>query len=267
MRDRRNLRFLAVLVALAGPAAADTAPAGSAAPDPALVNDLVAANHILFRQGVVDGFGHVSARHDKDPNRFLLSRNMAPGLVTAADIMEFDLDCNAVDPRGRAAYLERFIHCAVYRARPDVKAVVHSHSPSVIPFGVSSTPLKPVYHMSAFLGGATPVFEIREAGGPATDLLIRNKDLGAALAGTLGASPVVLMRGHGATIVGASLPQVVFRAVYTETNARLEAEALRLGPVTFLNEQEAANAAAVIDGQIGRAWELWKMKALEGIAK
>ena len=208
-----------------------------------------------------------SVRHDKDPNRFLLSRNMAPGLVTAADILEFDLDCNPVDAQGRAVYLERFIHGAVYRARPDVKAVVHNHSPSVIPFGVSSMPLKPVYHMSAFLGTATPVFEIREAGGLGTDLLIRNKELAEALAAALGRNAVVLMRGHGATIVGASLPQVVFRAVYTETNARLEAEALRLGTVTFLNEQEAANAAAVIDGQIGRAWELWKMKALESAAK
>ena len=170
---RTGLRVLALLTALAGPAAAaDGAPASDSRPDPALVDELVAANRVLYQQGVVDGFGHVSVRHDKDPNRFLLSRNMAPGLVTAADILEFDLDCNPVDARGRALYLERFIHCAVYRARPDVKAVVHNHSPSVIPFGVSSTPLKPVYHMSGFLGGAAPSSLLRTsrsvAGPPAS---------------------------------------------------------------------------------------------------
>jgi HCOMODA/2-hydroxy-3-carboxy-muconic semialdehyde decarboxylase len=227
-----------------------------------LVDDLVAANRILFHEGVVDGFGHVSVRHDKDPGRFLLSRNMAPALVTADDIMEFTLDGEAVDPRGRAVYLERFIHGEIYRARPDVKSVVHSHSPAVIPFGVSSTALRPLYHMSAFLGDAVPVFEIRSVGGAATDMLIRNGPLGAALAATLGSRSVALLRGHGSVAVGNAIRQAVFRAVYTEVNARLEAEALRLGSVTFLNEQEAANAAAVIDSQIGRAWDLWRRDAM-----
>jgi HCOMODA/2-hydroxy-3-carboxy-muconic semialdehyde decarboxylase len=237
--------------------------AQSAGPaDPALIDDLVAANRILFHQGVVDGFGHVSVRHDRDPSRFLLSRNMAPALVTADDIMEFTLDGEAVDPRGRGVYLERFIHGEIYRARADVKSVVHSHSPAVIPFGVSATALRPVYHMSAFLGDAVPIFEIRNAGGPATDMLIRNAQLGAALAASLGTRPVALMRGHGSVAVGSAIRQAVFRAVYTEVNARLEAEALRLGAVTFLNEQEAANAAATIDGQIGRAWDLRRRDAM-----
>src|SRR5712692_3976851 len=128
---------------------AQTASAGP--PAAQLIEDLVAANRILADQGVLDGYGHVSARHDRDPNRYLMSRSIAPELVTAADIMEYDLDSNPVDARGRGSYLERFIHGEIYKARPDVKAVVHSHSPSVIPFGVSAAPLKPLYHMSAFL--------------------------------------------------------------------------------------------------------------------
>src|SRR5882724_1288675 len=120
------------------------------AADPALIEDLVAANRILFDQGVVDGFGHVSTRHDKDPSRFLLSRNVAPALVTAADILEYDLEGAPLNAAGRPVYLERFIQAAIYKVRPDVKAVVHSHSPSIIPFSVVAESLKPMYHMSAF---------------------------------------------------------------------------------------------------------------------
>jgi HCOMODA/2-hydroxy-3-carboxy-muconic semialdehyde decarboxylase len=229
--------------------------------DPALIAELVVANHILFRQGVVDSFGHVSARHDRDAGRFLLSRSMAPALVASADIMTFDLDSEPTDARGRAPYLERFIHGEIYRARPDVMAVVHSHSPAVIPFGVSTTTLRPVSHMSGFLGEGAPVFEIRDAAGPASDMLIRDRALGAALARSLGAAAVALMRGHGSVAVGASIRQAVFRAVYTEMNARIAAEALRLGPVTYLTAEEAANVAAVNDRQIGRAWDLWALDA------
>ena len=240
------------------------APASAGPADAAVIEDLVAANRILFDQGVVDGFGHISVRHDKDPSRFLLSRSMAPGLVTADDIMEFDLDGNPVDARGRAVYLERFIHSEILRAHPVVMSVVHSHSPAVIPFGVSRTPLKPLYHMSGFLGAGAPVFEIRDAGGPATDMLIRNRELGRALAEALGDSPVMLMRGHGSVVTGPSIRQAVFRAVYTEVNARMEGEALRLGDVTFLNEQEAAAAMETNAGQVNRPWELWRKKALDG---
>jgi HCOMODA/2-hydroxy-3-carboxy-muconic semialdehyde decarboxylase len=243
---------------------AQPAPASAGPADAGLIDDLVAANRILFDQGVVDGFGHVSARHDKNPERFLLARSMAPALVTAADLMEFDLDGVAVDAHGRPLYLERFIHSEIYRARPDVRSVVHSHSPAVIPFGTSKVALKPLYHMSAFLGAGAPVFEIRDAGGPATDMLIRNRELGHALAEALGNGPVVLMRGHGSTVVGSSVRQAVFRAVYTEVNARLESEALRLGEVTFLNEDEAANAAVTNAGLVDRPWELWRKKAMEG---
>ncbi|MFL5266698.1 MAG: class II aldolase/adducin family protein [Stellaceae bacterium] len=233
--------------------------------DQALIGDLVAANRILYDQSVVDGFGHVSVRHDKNPEHFLLARSMAPGLVTSADIMEFDREGEPVDPQGRTVYLERYIHSEIYKAHPEITAVVHSHSPAVIPFGVTSLPLRPIFHLSSFLGAGVPVFEIREAGGAATDMLIRTPALGAALARTLGAAVVALMRGHGDVVVGRSLKEVVFRAVYTEVNARLEAEALRLAQfdqITFLNHEEAAKATATNAAVLVRAWDLWKAKAL-----
>jgi ribulose-5-phosphate 4-epimerase/fuculose-1-phosphate aldolase len=233
--------------------------------DPALIDDLVAANRILYNEGVVDGFGHVSVRHDKSPERFLLARSMAPGLVTAADIMQFGLDGESIEPQGRTPYLERFIHSEIYKAQPAVQAIVHSHSPAVIPFGVAAgAALRPIYHMSSFLGTGVPVFEIRDAGGPATDMLIRNPALGAALAKSLGDAAVGLLRGHGNVVVGGSIREVVFRAVYTEVNARLQADALRLGQgqVIFLNAEEARASAETNRGQHGRPWELWKARAL-----
>jgi ribulose-5-phosphate 4-epimerase/fuculose-1-phosphate aldolase len=238
------------------------APASAvSSPDPKLIEDLVYANRILYDQGVVDAFGHVSAREDKDPSRFLLSRSVAPALVTKSDILEFDRNGEPIDARGRAVYLERFIHAAIYRARPDVKAIVHSHSPAVIPFGVTGTILRPIYHMSAFLGAGAPVFEIRNGAGM-TNMLITNNQLGDALARTLGDGTVVLMRGHGSVAVGDSILQVVHRAIYTEVNARLQAEAARLGPINFLTPEEAAKADAQTDSlaSISRPWELWKSR-------
>jgi ribulose-5-phosphate 4-epimerase/fuculose-1-phosphate aldolase len=228
-----------------------------------MIEDLVAASRILADQGVVDGYGHVSVRHDRDPNRYLMSRSLAPALVTAADIMEWDLDSVPVDPRGRTGFIERFIHGEIYKARPDVKAVVHNHSPSVIPFGVTQAPLQPLYHMSAFLGGGVPVFDIKVAAGGPTDMLVRTPALGRALAQTLGARPVALMRGHGAVVVGPSVQAVVFRSVYTEMNAKLQAQAMALGgPVTYLDPDEARKAEANVGDTIGRPWELWKQKAV-----
>ena len=242
---------------------AEVADRGVKAPaaDPGLIEDLVAANRILFDQGVVDAFGHVSARHDKAADRFLLARNMAPGRVTRDDIVEFDLDGNAVDAGGRRVYLERFIHSEIYRARPDVMAVVHNHSPTVVPFSVvPSQAFRPVCHMCGFIGAGAPNFEIRDVAGDATDLLIRSRELGAALARTLGDSLITLMRGHGATIVAESVPHVVYRAVYAEVNARLLADALRLGPVTCLSEGEARTARANVETQVQRPWDLWKAR-------
>ncbi len=233
------------------------------AADTQTIADLVAGNRILYAQSVLDGYGHVSARHDLHPNRFWLSRSMAPGLVTADDIMEFDLSGEPIDARGRATYAERFIHSEIYRHRPDVKAIVHSHSPAVIPFGVTSIPLKPIFHMSGFLGAGVPIFEIRETAGD-TDMLVRNPALGEALARRLENKPAVLMRGHGSVAVGISLPQVVFRAIYLEVNARLQSEAMKLGSINFLTSEEARLAAAGNDMHVLRPWMLWKNEIAKG---
>ena len=233
--------------------------------DPQTLEDLVAASRILADQGVVDAFGHVSVRNPKNPNRYFMSRNLAPALVTAADIVEYDLDSNAIDAAGKGSFLERFIHGEIYKARPDVNAVVHSHSPAVIPFGITQVPMRPTYHMAGFLAGGVPLFEIRAVAGSASDMLIRNPQLGAALARTLAERPVALMRGHGNVVVGASIQQVVYRAVYTEVNARLQQNAIALGgPVTYLTKEEGDAIDATQQGQLRRPWELWKQKALGG---
>ena len=221
--------------------------------------DLVDANHVLFDRGVLDAYGHVSARSVDDPNRFLLARNMAPALVTAADIQHFDLDGETDDPR--RSYLEKYVHSEIYKARPDVMAVVHSHSMSVIPFSVVDQPLRAVSHMAGFLGEGVPVFEIRDTAGTGSNLLIVDQELGSALATSLGQHWVTLMRGHGSVAVGQSLQHAVHRAVFTEMNARVQADALRLGRCTYLTAEEAAAALAANDGQVDRAWQLWRMQA------
>ncbi len=256
--------FLAVGAAAAAVALFRHVPARAAASagpaSPALIEDLVAANRILADQGVVDGYGHVSARHDKDPTKYLLARSIAPELVSAEDILEFDLDSNPVEGRGRKLYLERFIHGEIYRSRPDVMAVVHHHSPAVIPFGVTKVPLRPIYHMAAFIETSLPVFEIRDTGGM-TDLLVRTPELGRALARTLGDRPGVLMRGHGAAVVGASVPDAVGRCVFLQVNARMQAQAIALGGEVVYLDPEEARKLAPLSGY-DRAWELWKRKAM-----
>jgi ribulose-5-phosphate 4-epimerase/fuculose-1-phosphate aldolase len=228
-------------------------------PDLKLVDDLAYANRILYDQGVLDGFGHISVRHDKDPSRFLLARSMAPALVTPADIMEHDLQGDPLNPGNRRPYLERFLHAGIYRARPDVISIVHSHAASVIPFGATGTNLRPISHMAGFLGAGTPIFEIREFGG-ITDMLITNNSLADGLAKVLGDHPVALMRGHGLVVVANSIQLAVWRAIYTEMNAHVQAEAARLGPINFLTPEEGAKASATNDGQIGRSWDLWKAR-------
>jgi HCOMODA/2-hydroxy-3-carboxy-muconic semialdehyde decarboxylase len=248
-----------------GPSAPPQTPPASAGPaDPKLIEDLVAANRILAQQGVLDGWGHISVRHDKDPNRFLLSRALAPELVTADDIMEYDLDSNPVDQRGRNMYSERFIHGQIYKARPDVMAVVHTHAPPLIPFGVVNVPLKPVYHRAAFLAGGVPIFDIHDQFGM-TDMLIRNNDEGAALANTLGKHDAALMRGHGAVVVGPSLPMVVSRSIFICLDANAQAEALQLahgGTIKYLDPEEARLINAREGYGLQRAWEAWKKKAM-----
>ena len=228
----------------------------------ALVDDLVAASRILAQHEVLDAYGHVSARSDKRPERFIMSRSLAPALVTAADVMELDADSEPLAGDKRKGFLERYIHGEIYRARPEVMAVVHSHSPSVIPFGVTRTKLRPIYHMGSFLWSGAPVFDIRSVRKD-NDLLIRDRPLGQALAGSLGKCNCVLMRGHGMTVIGDSVPEAVFRAIYTEMNARLQLQATQLeGPIEFLSEEEGRRSQASNRGTIERPWELWKKQAL-----
>ena len=238
-------------------------PAGNAA----VIDDIVTGSRVLADFGVLDGFGHVSARDPNNPNHFLMSRSLAPALVTAGDIMEFDLDGNAVDARGRALFLERFIHAEIYKARPDVMAVVHTHSPNVIPFTISQVPLRAVFHNAAFLAAGAPVWDIRRDFGE-TDMLVRNPAIGRSLAETLGDKSVVLMRGHGDVAVGPAVRMAVFRAYYTDVNARLQSQAVGLGGLlNFLTPGEGAKADAVNFAVLDRIWNLWKMRVTTTLAK
>ena len=249
------MKLIAIVALGALPLAAQNA--AKKAPPP-LVQELVLANHILANEGVLDAYGHVSVRDPKDPRHFWLARHMAAGNVTAADIIEYDLDSKPVSGDGSAGYTERFIHGEIYRARPDVMAVVHCHCPDLIPFSVSSVQLRPVYHMAGFLETPVPIFEIREAGGM-TDMLIRSPELGKALAQALGSKPAALMRGHGAVVTADSLHIVVGRAYYMNMNARLQEQAILLGgSVNYLDPVEAKKTGAQ-DG-FERAWDFWKRK-------
>ncbi|HEV7823000.1 MAG TPA: class II aldolase/adducin family protein, partial [Burkholderiales bacterium] len=186
-----------------------------------LLDDLAAASRILAAQNVVDGFGHVSMRHPDASDRYLMARSIAPALVTPADLIEYDLDSNACDANGRSSFIERFIHGEIYKARPDVMAVVHSHSPSVVPFGLVGVPLRAMFHNAAFIAAGVPVFDIHARFG-ATDMLIRDGAKGVALAASMGSKDIVLLRAHGSVACGPSLQTAVFRAVYTEVNARIQ---------------------------------------------
>jgi ribulose-5-phosphate 4-epimerase/fuculose-1-phosphate aldolase len=237
-------------------------PKSGGAVDRKVLEEFAAASRILADQGVVDAFGHVSMRHPADPNRFLMARAVAPALVTADDIMEFDLDSTPCEDRGRSGFLERFIHGQILKARPDVMSVVHSHSQSVIPFGLVATPLRAMFHNAAFLAQGVPVFDISKNFG-ATDMLVGNNDKGVDLAKTLGDKPVVLMRAHGSVAVGPSLPVAIFRAVYTEVSARMQTAATLVGgggPIAALSKEEGALADAVNLGAASRAWALWKQR-------
>jgi ribulose-5-phosphate 4-epimerase/fuculose-1-phosphate aldolase len=231
----------------------------------ALVDDLVAASRILAGHGVLDAYGHVSARSDRRPTNFIMSRSLAPALVTAADLMELDAGSEPLAGDKRKGFLERYIHGEIYRARPEVMAVVHSHSPSVIPFGVTRTKLRPIYHMGSFLWSGAPVFDIR-AVRKDNDLLIRDRPLGQALATSLGDCNCVLMRGHGMTVIGDGVQEAVFRAIYTEMNARLQLQANGLeGPIEFLSDEEGRRSTTANRGTIERPWELWKKQALRRV--
>jgi HCOMODA/2-hydroxy-3-carboxy-muconic semialdehyde decarboxylase len=228
--------------------------------DRAVLEDLAAASRILADQGVFDAAGHVSMRHPGHGQRFLMSRSLAPQMITADDIMEFDLDCNAIDARGRNGFIERYLHGEIFKARPDVMAIAHSHSPSTIAFGLSNVPMRAMYHNAAFLAAGVPVFDIREKFGT-TDIVISSAEKGAALAAVLADKPVALLRAHGMVAVGPSLPVAVFRAIFTVTSASIQHQALALGgPVAALDAEEGRIADLVNVQTVGRAWDLWKKR-------
>ena len=224
----------------------------------AQIEELVLANHILAMNGVLDAYGHVSVRSARNANHFHLARAIPAGTVKAGDIIEYDLESRQAGGNPANGFTERFIHGEIYRARPDVMAVVHCHSPDVIPFSVTGVPLRPLIHMAAFLGGPIPVFEIRDTGG-ITDMLIRDAALGRALVKTLGDNTAALLRGHGAVVVAPSLHVVVGRAYYMSVNAKAQQQAMQMGAkITFLDPGEAQKALPQ-DGY-ERSWQLWKQQ-------
>ena len=220
------------------------------------IDDLVLATRILVNEQVIDGFGHASVR---DPNRsdhYFMTRDNFGGIDGEDYIIELDLDGNPCKPNGLQPSLERFIHAEIYRARPDVNAIVHTHSPALIPFGVSKTPVQPLYHMCGFLAAGAPIFDIQQKHG-ITNMLVQSSELGHSLASSLGKSAVVLMRGHGATIVGGSMKEAVFRAIYTTINAHLQPIAMQLGEPKFLGHEEAVKADELHHAVLSRPWDYW----------
>jgi ribulose-5-phosphate 4-epimerase/fuculose-1-phosphate aldolase len=232
------------------------------------LQDLVAAYRILAAHGVIDAYGHVSLRSPRNPQRYFLARSVAPELVSEEDLIQYDLDSNALDAEvgksGRESVNERFIHGEIYRARPDVMCVVHNHSPSVIPFSVTGVPMRALYHMAAFIGEGLPNFEIRDVR-KGTDLLVKDAALGRALAATLAKKPAALMRGHGSVVVGENLPRAVGRSVYLEQSARMQMQAIALagagGSITYFDDAEVQ--ASIARQDYYRAWPLWRAKALK----
>ncbi len=235
--------------------------AAAAAPTIAeCIADLVTANHILFDQGVVDAFGHVSVRSPTRPDRFYMARNRAPGDVVTADILEYTIDSEPAAPTTSLLYSERYIHGEIFRARPDVMAVVHGHSYALVTLSaVQGARLRPVMHFAGFIGNEAPMFEIRDFAGDASDLFLRTRALGASLAKQLGSGNIVVMRGHGSAITGDSLAQVVHRAVYAEVNARMQLDAMKAGAVNYLSPGEVR--ATATSPNYARAWDFWKAQA------
>ena len=228
--------------------------------------DLLSANSILAHEGVIDALGHVSCRHPVRRDHFILSRARPPALVVAADLMEFDADGTPVDAAGRHPYLERYIHAAIYAARPDIQSVVHDHSAEILPFSVSSTALRPISHTAGLLGEAVPVWDIQDKFGAKTNLLVANMAIGADLSKRLGSGYALLMRGHGAVAAGVSVRVATFIAVTLNIQARLLREALALGDVKYLSRDEIAATAGLFDpanpgDAIGRTWEYWCARA------
>jgi ribulose-5-phosphate 4-epimerase/fuculose-1-phosphate aldolase len=227
-----------------------------------ILEDLVTANRILANEGVLDSFGHVSVRHPQAPDRFLLSRARAPDMIEVDDIMEFTLDGKSVGREPGKPYAERFIHAALYAARPDVQSVVHNHSPCVIPFSVTNRKMRPIMHMCAPIGNDIPNWDIRDKFGDKTNLLVTDMEMGRDFAQCLGHRTVALMRGHGSTVVGRSLREAVFTSIYMEVNAGLLIHSLSMGDVVYLSDGEIETITKGRAGfTIERGWENWCNRA------
>lgn len=230
-----------------------------------LIQDLVIANRILAREEVVDAYGHVSVRHPDDPGRFLIARSLAPDLVGPEDIVELGLDGQPVGEEGRALYLERFIHAAIFAARPDIMAVVHAHAEDTLPFGIAgATKLRPVIHSGSFIGAEVPVWDIADNFGD-TNLLVTNIAQGRDLARCMGANSVALMRGHGFAAAARSLIEVVRLSVYLPRNARTLMRAKQLGgAIKYLSPGEIAarnRGYRPYSVETWRTWEYWANRA------
>lgn len=224
--------------------------------------DLVIANRILANQGVIDASGHVSLRHPDNQERFLISRSRSPELVDLDDIVEMTLDGRAIDD-SRALYLERFVHGSIYEARTDAQAVVHSHLPITLPFGLTSTTFQPVIHLASDIGYEIPVWDIADKFGDGTDLYVTNTDHGRDLAQSLGNNRMVLMRGHGFSAVSHSIVLAVRMCVYLPRNARVLLAAMKLGEVKPLNagEIEVRLKSDPNSPDARRSWDYWAKKA------
>lgn len=275
----RPTRLLAILllcaaaapsVGQAAPTSAQATPVGDVAAaaarlgvDPQTIDDLVTANRILAHEGILDAYGHVSMRHPTRPDHYLIARSVAPEFVTAADIVDYDLGSNPATPTPERGYIERFIHGEIYKARPDVRAIVHSHSAALIPFSVSTVPLRPVFHMAAFIADGVPVWDSAASNAPdSTGILVRNPALGASLARALGNRSAVLMRGHGAVVATPTIESAVRNSIFLDANARMQVAAIKLGgPIHYVSWPEAL-ALAKGNGDPRRAWDYWKRRAL-----
>jgi ribulose-5-phosphate 4-epimerase/fuculose-1-phosphate aldolase len=256
--------FVAAAAVLVAPSLAQNDQAND--PDEARIQDVITASHILTNEGILDSFGHISARSAKNPDHFFMPRAMPPALVSRADIVEVGLDCKPISPDAPRLNGERYIHCEVYKARGDVQSVIHTHDLAVVPFGIAGVALKPVLAQAGFLPPETPLFEVRDAN--ASDakkgMLVLNAHLGDALAAKLGNNPVILMRGHGDTIVGSSVREATVRTIYTHIDAQAQSAAIALNPkITALNDAElATNAAENFDAD--RPWQNYKQRLPAG---
>jgi len=227
-----------------------------------LKRDIVIANRILAHEGVVDAFGHVSARHPGKPDHYFLARSRSPELVTMDDIMEFRLTGEVIGNDDRKPYAERYIHGAIFEARPDVNSAIHNHAHEVIPFAVTKTPLRPLMHTTGVIGAHVPVWDIADQFGD-TNLLVTTMEQGRDLAQALGEARVVLMRGHGCTVTGKSVREATLAAVYTQVNAKLQLQAMPLGEVTYLSPGEIERTPEALVGPLAmeRAWDYYAARA------